>query len=157
MIKSKPRAEVTPDFLTSMKEFMGLSRRIIDDENRYASDDAFMKPIISNNKNAMKRIDAINLTDSGLDFEITKLRGLPYSKFGTANHGEDEYIVGQTKPVVINWTKEIKVGKYVRRQYVTVVVGTQTDQWEMGRIPGLYSEVCFCRQGNYDFPLCTHD
>ena len=60
-------------------------------------------------RNAMRHARIINLLHggdgdgrSGKQYEVTKLRVLPFTEFSAISHGGTPYLVGQTKPIVIN-------------------------------------------------------
>lgn len=71
---------------------------------------------------------------SGLGYEITKLRSLQYTDFRAVQHEATPYLMGETKPIIINYQKEdYHLGPY--RVYVPVGMILQNDLKSVHMIP----------------------
>jgi hypothetical protein len=101
-MKLAPRAIVDDAFIHVM---LSVYRSILTKKNaelatasRYAGNQGNVKPIIAR---LTPIIDGINIGRVGLDYEKTRLRILPFTKFSALIYGGQTWLTGRTVPVII--------------------------------------------------------
>jgi hypothetical protein len=104
-LKIQKRALVEDHFISLMMSIYKswMEREVTNAQNHPAGQEVYMQ------RNAMRHARIINMLNggdgggrSGLTYEITKLRALPFTHFkAIANNGKN-YLVGETKPILID-------------------------------------------------------
>ena len=120
-IKIAHRAEITPEFITGWKKNSLRKLNVIKSEfdglPEYCRS-SFMR----NNGATFAHLTKVAKGD--IDLETTKLRSMPYDKFGFLEHNENEYLCGLTRPVLID---EYRPGYGLKDKPVLI------HKWDLGR------------------------
>ena len=100
-MKFAPRAIIDDGFITIMLEVyrIVLERKTTELEHgsRYGNS-AGVQPVISR---LTPILNGVNDGRTGLDYEKTRLRILPFTRFSALDYGDQFWLIGQTNPVTI--------------------------------------------------------